>query len=134
MIILGNIVYNSLLGKLFKANFGVSIMNEPQIAEQIEFESLDAFINGRNNFHFHFLDCWLSNTCYRIRPHFKRFQEQYPEIEESVTRLTGEADKENSVLPHEQLWEAYKLMSKLVFLEDPYVMLKDNPDNEVLCR
>lgn len=108
-----------------------------EIAPQIEFQSLDDFVNKQNNFYMHFRDnCFESNNIYRLRATFKRFQIQNPEMEQDVTKATIQVIKAwpEQRLPYEQLWEAYNLMSKLVFVNDEYVMRGGQPDREYLIR
>ena len=112
-------------------------MAEHQIAPQKEYTTLEDFTRGQNNFFLHFLDDWpVGNDTYRSKPHFKRFQEQNPEMERDVTRATIQAvrAKPRQELPNEQLWEAYKIMSKLVFVDDPDIMRDGQPDSMFLWR
>ena len=108
-----------------------------QVAPIREFETLEDFTRGQNNFYMHFRDdCYISNEIYRQNPHFQRFQKQHPEMEQETTRATVQAmrTEPRQKLPYEQLWDAYKIMSKLVFLDDKYVMRDGQPDDWFLCR
>jgi len=114
-------------------------MAEHEVVSQMEFATLDDFIKGSNNYYTHFLGdaAWGK----RFTPHFKRFQEAYPEMEREVTAATDRAynlwvedSKERAKLPYEQLWETYKIMSKLVFVDDKYIMRDGKPDSWFLCR
>jgi len=100
-------------------------MKTQQIAPQKEFKSLEEFIKNSNNFYIHFIDYfWMVSECYRKRPAFIRFQEKYPDIEKDLTLKTGSAykiKKSLGDLPWEQLFDAYKKMSPLVYLDDEYV-------------
>lgn len=111
-------------------------MTEHRTVPQIEFESLDDFIRGQNNFYAYFLnDCeWGKSR--RKTPHFERFQEAHPEMARIITNSTVEAvrAKPRKELPNEQLWGAYKIMSSLVFIDDKYVMRDNEPDKYFLTR
>lgn len=118
-------------------------MTEHQIAPQIEYKTLDDFIEGQNNFHFHFLDDCDTGLLYRTAPHFKRFQDANPDLEKAITKAVVEAvriarneSRQNLIsnLPYDKLYEAYNLMSKLVFTDDTYVMHNGQPDCFFLCR
>ena len=112
-------------------------MANHQVAPIREYKTLEDFIRRQNNFYVHFLDDRrLGNEVYRSTAHFKRFQEQHPEMEREVTKATVQAARAKPIqkLPYEQLWEAYKIMSKLVFLDDEYVMRDGQPDALFLCK
>jgi hypothetical protein len=112
-------------------------MAEHQVAPQIEFETLDDFIEGQNNYYAHFLDdCHLGQLYRTKKVHFKRFQEAHPEMEREVTGATVRAVRAEprQRLPYEQLWETYKIMSKLVFVDDKHVMRDGQPDKYFLTR
>ncbi|MBU4292879.1 MAG: hypothetical protein KJ770_02355 [Actinobacteria bacterium] len=111
-------------------------MTEQKVAPQIEFESLDDFIKGQNNYYAYFLDDSEWGINYRERPPFKRFQESHPEMEREVTGATVQAVRANprQKLPYKQLWGTYKIMSDLVFVDDKYVMRDGKPDKYFLIR
>ena len=111
-------------------------MAEHQVAPIREYETLEDFIRGQNNYYAHFLDDCKWGQLYRERPYFKRFQEAHPEMEREVTGATVRAVRAEprQKLPYEQLWETYKIMSKLVFVDDKYVMRDGQPDAWFLCR
>ena len=114
-------------------------MAEHQVAPQIEFESLDDFIRGQNNYYAYFLDDCQFGKLYRTeKANFRRFQEAHPEMEREVTCSTVLAlrSEPRQELPYEQLWETYKIMSQLVFVDDQYVMESGGgkPDRCFLIR
>jgi len=112
-------------------------MVEHQIAPQKEYKTLEDFIREQNNFYLYFLDdCFIGNEVYRAQLPFKRFQEQNPEMERDVTKATVQSkrSKQRQELPYEKLWEAYKIMSKLVYVDDEHVMHDGQPDSWYLCR
>ncbi|MAG78198.1 hypothetical protein CL616_02410 [archaeon] len=113
-------------------------MAQREIAPQREYETLKDFVDGQNNFYVYFREDQWAQRVYRCRPHFLRFQEANPEIEEELTALTAPAIGSRfvnwDILPYEKLWEAYKIMSKLVYVDDPYVMREGQPDAWFLCR
>ena len=111
-------------------------MAEHQIAPIREYETLEDFSRGQNNFYMYFLDDCGWGRLYRKTSHFQRFQEQHSEMEQKTRMVTVQAVRAEprQELPYEQLWEAYKIMSKLVFLDDKYVMRDDQPDAWFLCR
>jgi len=107
-------------------------MVEHQVLQQIKFESLDDFIRGQNKYYAHFLDDCQLGHLHRTTDYFKRFQETHPEMERELTSATILAvrSEPRQRLPYEQLWEAYKIMSNLVFVED--IHLIENESNEDL--
>ncbi len=111
-------------------------MAEHEVAPQTEFESLDDFIRGQNNYYAYFLDDCDWGISHRERPPFRRFQEAHPEMERKVTDATIRALRAESrqKLPYEQLWETYKIMSRLVFVDDRSVMRDGQPDKYFLIR
>lgn len=114
-------------------------MVEQRIAPQIEFKSLEDFIRGQNNFFCYFLEDCQSGEVYRRTAHFQRFQRAHPDLEREVTNETilaarNDPGKKWKRLPYNQLWEAYKIMSKLVFIDDPEVMRDGQPDEFFLVR
>lgn len=108
-------------------------MTEPKIVPQKQFESLEDFTDGQNNYYAHFLkgDSWGETR--RERPHFQRFQNLHPELEGEVTRATGEARSKSGRLPYERLFEAYKIMSQLVYADDKGLMAYSNPDEYLIA-
>ena len=108
--------------------------------EQRQFASLDEFIEGQNNFYYHFLDGAAEMTEMKLeRPVYQRFQAQYPEFCGELRRKAtlnwqnyrSQKVKVGSVydyLPMEDLFKAYQLMSELVDRNDPYVMDVQPPD------
>lgn len=111
-------------------------MAEHQIVTQKEYATLEDFVRGQNNFYAHFLDDCEWGQLYRKSAHFKRFQKAHPDMETETTRATVSAIrvKPRQKLPYEQLFEAYKLMSHLVFVDDEYVMHYGQPDKCFLIR
>lgn len=110
-------------------------MPEHQIAPQIEFRNLEDFTRRQYNYYAHFLDDCEWGNVYRAQAHFQRFQEANPEMEREVTLAVVRAVRaENRNLPYEKLWESYKLMSKLVFSDDKYVMRDGKIDDCFLIR
>ncbi len=109
-----------------------------KIAPQREFKSLDDFIINQNNFHMHFMTHLRGSMDYRARDCFRRFKSQYSELERKTTQIafqTVKGQPKREELPYEQLWEAYKVMSTLVFTRDKYVMRKNKiVDDSYLCR
>jgi len=108
-------------------------MTEPKPVPQKEFNSLDEFIRGQNNYYAHFLAGNPWGETRRRRPHFLKFQQQYPGLEEEVTRLTVEARRTNSPLPFEKLFETYPMMSQFVFDDDPGVRAYSSPMEYLLA-
>ena len=110
--------------------------DKQEIAPQIEFKSLDNFVKNQNNFYIYFTDDCEAGKIYRKFPHFKRFQEAHSELEKKVTTATVDAlrskDKSKQKLPYEELWEAYKCMTKYVFIDDKYVVQDGRLNNRVL--
>jgi hypothetical protein len=83
----------------------------------LEFASLDEFIKNQSNFYAHFYAGNDFGEARRKRAYFKLFQSLYPEMERVTTKLTVEARTSSPTkrLPYELLFEAYKIISKLVF-------------------
>lgn len=96
-------------------------MEEPVIVHQVQFASLEEFIEGNNNFFSMFFDNHRSKRNY---PFYQRFKQQHPELcnflesEVTITRYRRWSIPLIEKFPWEKLWEAYKLMSKLVYLGD----------------
>jgi len=111
-------------------------MTQHLLAPIRKYHTLEDFIKGQNNFYLHFIDDCYIGEIYRKRPHFRRFKKQYPRMEQEITKETVRAIRANPrcELPYKKLWEAYKIMSKLVFLDDEYVMRNGKPDAWFLCR
>ena len=111
-------------------------MTEQKVAPQIEFESLDDFVRGQNNYYAYFLDDCEWGINHRERPVFRRFQEANPQTEREVTGATVRAVRAEprQRLPYEQLWQTYRIMSQLVFVNDQYVMENGQPDKYFLIR
>jgi len=95
-------------------------MAEQKVASLIQFGTLDDFVDRQDNYWAHFLDDVDFGQMKREHPYFKRFQAAHPEMERQVTEATVRARRAvpRERLPYEQLWETYKLMSKLVFVDD----------------
>ncbi|MBI2176446.1 hypothetical protein HYU40_03835 [Candidatus Woesearchaeota archaeon] len=103
-------------------------MVQPTIAPQKQFASLDDFIKGQNNYYAHFLEGNWGQTR-RNHPHFRRFQGLYPEMERKLrSEVTAARNQPGQQMPYTQLFESYKLMSQLVFADDPGVMQYSHPD------
>lgn len=107
-------------------------MNKLNIVPQKQFETLDAFIKGQNNYYAHFLKDNPWGEIRRDRPHFRRFQDSHSGMEEEATRATCESRSSSTRLPYEILFETYKIMSQLVFASDEGVMTYSKPDEYLL--
>lgn len=107
-------------------------MTQHQIVQQVQFETLEAFTKGQNNYYAHFLRDNPFGESRRIKPHFLRFQEQNPEMEreltDAVTEARNKSIRKEEDLPLEQLFESYPLMSQLVYAEDPDVKEYSHPE------
>jgi len=95
-----------------------------KIVPQIQFDTLKDFIAGMNNFHNHFLDDCEFGKEMRERAYFKRFQNKYPELETELTKETVRVrrSQEGAEYLFEKLFSAYKLMSQLVYINDPWLL------------
>ena len=102
-------------------------MTEPLIVPQREYSTIEEFAEDSNNFFAYFLDDCDYGEMKRGKPHFKRFQEANPDLEEVITKEVVRCIRQTPrlKLPYPQLWEAYKLMSQFVFISDPYVEVSD---------
>jgi len=112
-------------------------MVEHEIVPQMEYSTIEEFAEMQNNFYMHFLDDCLVGNMYRTRAPFVRFQKLNPEVESKVTRKVVDNLRNNprEKLPYQELFEAYKIMSKLVFIDDEHVVRGDSkPDTWFLCR
>lgn len=107
-------------------------MTQHQIVPQKQFESLEAFIEGIGNYWAHFYRENTFGESRRSTPTFRRFQEQYPQMERELTDAVTEARNKpirtKSDLPLKQLFESYPLMSQFVYSDDPEVMAYSNPE------
>ncbi len=106
-------------------------MADLRIAPQVEFNSLYAFVEGSNNFQLHFFPNSSHGTVYRNRSVFLRFQKANPNMEKEISEAVPNPKEE---FPWRKLFEAYKLMSQLVFVDDPAVMRDGQPDRYYLVR
>ncbi len=118
------------------------------IVKQVEFSSVEDFTLNSANYWTHFSSNYPAGLAHRIRPHFLRFQNTYPEMERKLTLETGDAleiqmktGDRNGVLsfPKElqtKLWDSYKLMSQFVYIDDPFITRTPDgqPDKWRLCR
>src|SRR3989338_10970113 len=108
-------------------------MPQPQIAPQKQFDTLEAFVQGMNNYWAHFFrgNEWAETR--RNKPHFIRFQAQNPEMEQELTDIitpiasTTRKIKEMPLETLERLWESYRIMSQLVYANDPGIMEYSEP-------
>ncbi|MBW2973924.1 hypothetical protein KY346_06050 [Candidatus Woesearchaeota archaeon] len=108
-------------------------METPKIVPQRQFASLDDFIEGNNNFYARLVvdsaNSYVKPERVHLWPCYTRFAQIAPELAlelkqvmtmQNYGRATqGEPWKE--VFPWDKVWEAYKIMSTLVYLGDPYV-------------
>ena len=78
------------------------------------------------NYWAHFYEGNTFGESKRNTPHFRRFQEQNPEMEKELTDAVTEARNKPirslGDLPLEQLFKSYPLMSQLVYADDSGVM------------
>ncbi len=111
-------------------------MIEAKIAPQIEFETLDDFIKGQNNFWHYFIEDNELGRLHREKVKaYSRFEEQNPELAQELMQRATRMHKENDELPWEDLYRAYQLMSKLVYEDDRHVRKEDGSlDTGILCR
>ena len=112
--------------RLFKGISFQTIMDKPKIVPQVKFDTLEDFINGNNNFWNMFA---VSHRSRADEPFYKRFREIAPDLAARLERevhLSWEDRSKKSLpwekqYPWDKMWEAYKIMSNLVCLGDPYV-------------
>lgn len=117
-------------------------MVEPKIVSQHQFASLDDFIKNNNNFYARLV---VDSACTKIGrddwPVYERFNHDFPELaaelREKMTMLNyrdamGSDETWREIFPWDKLWEAYKIMSNLVYLDDPEV--KGENDSDFLTR
>jgi len=107
--------------------------------KQVQFESLDAFIVGQNNFYNIFdLSSDIGRSYREHRPAFKRFQEAEPQLESSATQEVTQIminhkhpkDFALDYIPREtfsKMFTAYKIMSDMVYDTDRDFP-EDSPD------
>jgi hypothetical protein len=107
-------------------------METPIIVPQLQFASLDDFIEHNNNFYARLVvDSRNSyvKTDLHLWPCYTRFAQKSPELASELRRemtmqnygraTRGEPWK--NVFPWVKVWEAYKIISTFVYLGDPYV-------------
>ena len=119
-------------------------LDESKKAQMMEFPTLEDFKAGQNNFYMTFDTNETMPDFYRITPVFQRFQKAQPELEQEVTtRITELRAEERPQFYYpdnfpedafEKLYEAYKLISQLVSIEDPEVMKDEKVDERYLVR
>ena len=96
-------------------------MTEPKIVPQKKFETLGEFREGQNNFYAYFLEDNPFGEVRRDKPHFKRFQQKHGDLEAILTKEVTTArstKKEFSDETWKGLYEAYNLMSEMVYEDD----------------
>ena len=108
-------------------------MEKQKIVLQIQFASLEDFIDGNNNFYAHMI---VDSACSMIIderigdwPCYGRFAKIAPELalelkQEMIMQNYGRAtygEPWEDVFPWAKLWGAYKIISTLVYLGDPFV-------------
>ena len=120
-------------------------MSDFEKADMKQFETLEEFKKGSNNYWVTFVEGeGVFAYIYRGKKSFERFQEKYPEIEEKltdeVTKLMKE-DHPSFYYPenfedniYEKMFEAYKLMSQLVSVDDKDVIRDGEVDERYLLR
>lgn len=87
------------------------------MVKQSKINSLKDFVEKQNNFYAYFLKGNDWGEIRREKEHFKKFQENYPELENEVTEKTLQAFKtglSKSEYPLEKLMEAYNIMVDFV--------------------
>lgn len=117
-------------------------MGKPIIIPQVEFKSLEDFISEQNNFWIHFVVLNGDTTNhYRERPCFKRYKKLNPEEERNLTESITQKSYSEANLTTEtfkddwkNMWEAYKLMTNLVFKTDRFAMRDGKADKFYLTR
>ena len=107
-------------------------MEKPKIVPQRQFASLRDFIDRNNNFYGRIV---VDSACSMITdervgdwPCYTRFVEIAPELalelrQEMTMQNYGRAHREpwEDIFPWTKVWEAYKIISGLVYLGDPLV-------------
>jgi hypothetical protein len=112
-------------------------MDTPVIVPQRQFASLEDFIENSNNFYAHLVvDCARPRIGRkdRVWPCYERFNQSAPELaaelrKEMTMQNYGRARRGEpweKVFPWEKVWMAYKIMSNLVYIDDPSVEGKDD--------
>lgn len=111
-------------------------MSEPKIVPQVEFEMLNDFVKGQNNYwHFFIEDSWLGQFHRENVEAYSRFEKQNSEFARDLMQKATRMYKEYRQLPYEDLYRSYQLMSKLVYEDDRYVKKDDGSlDDYKLCR
>jgi len=104
--------------------FIIFMEQKKQKIPQIQFGSLEEFIEKRNNFDSFFRRTPWGEQVYRCRPHFERFRQAYPELEKDISDENTAAYLAGERHPYEKLWEAYKLMSEFVYVGDEAVVIR----------
>lgn len=133
-------------------------IDKSEIAPLLKFESLDEFIKGKGNFHWYFVD--RNNNSIRRLHCYQRFKKKYKNLDKLLTKfysckfdIGAEATKNVNFKPvlieddefkkkignmekqekreiYKKLFEAYKLMSQLVYRDDKFVV-SDGKVNEL---
>lgn len=111
-------------------------MEQKNIVSLKQFKTLEEFIEAQNNFYLHFCSESIFGSDYRSNRYFIRFKEKYPQLEESAKKATLDAinSVQSKELPYEILFEAYNLMSLLVYVDDPIIIREGRVDEYFLTR
>ncbi len=95
----------------------------PKVIPQKQFDTLDEFIDGCNNYAMLFQ---IGGEDYReTTPAYDRFKEQNLEFDSKLKQRMNEINIDNPKIPWDKLWDSYKLMSQLVYEDDPFAIKKD---------
>lgn len=96
-------------------------IENPQIVPQDQFVSLEEFINRNNNFYAKLMD---SRRGEKNQPYQQRFRKIAPELSKELDGSMTLSQYQQGAIPWEErfpwdkVWEAYKIMSNLVYLGD----------------
>lgn len=106
------------------------------IAPMKQYDSLEEFTRGSNNFHNFFTSNpeSLYALTMKSKKAYQRYEVLYPEAIEELSALLASKGDDWGQEAWEALHAAYKDMSTLVDMRDKHVVVDDKVDDWYLCR
>ncbi len=104
-----------------------------KVAKLVRYETLEGFVEGQNNFYFHFLpEGSFVGDIYKTQPHYRRFKALHPELDSSLKAKLSQRKVGSDA--YKELFKAYAIMSELVSVDDPHVREDGKVNDQFLLR
>ncbi len=94
----------------------------------LRFSSLEEFVDGSNNFVYHFLEGKLISSRRREKEYYTQFKQIYPELEGMTTKSISEYFEN-----HKTLSGIYKDYERMNLLYESYNKIVDLIDEKIEC-